>query len=116
MPGLGRDHVPAVVLTKGRLYSNDEMPDKLTATADFSNWVTQITVIDDLVRETRGQPTIFERDLLRRRQVGAGLSLEDLELILQPMVEEAKEAVVSMGDDTPLAILTEQYHGLHHVY
>ncbi|HEX9448199.1 MAG TPA: glutamate synthase large subunit, partial [Dongiaceae bacterium] len=85
---LGPGQMIAVDLTEGRLYSNDEMLDKLTATADFSNWVTQITVIDDLVRETRGQPTIFERDLLRRRQVGAGLSLEDLELILQPMVEE----------------------------
>ena len=42
--------------------------------------------------------------------------MEDLELILQPMVEEAKEAVGSMGDDTPLAVLSEQYRGLHHFF
>jgi len=113
---LGPGQMIAVDLSEGKLYSNGEILDKLTEGADFSNWVKQITVIDDLVRETRGQPTIFERDLLRRRQVGAGLSLEDLELILQPMVEEAKEAIVSMGDDTPLAILSDQYRGLHHFF
>ncbi len=32
------------------------------------------------------------------------------------MVEEAKEAVVSMGDDTPLAVLSDQYRGLHHFF
>ena len=32
------------------------------------------------------------------------------------MVEEAKEAVGSMGDDTPLAVLSEQYRGLHHYF
>src|SRR6185312_1938185 len=36
--------------------------------------------------------------------------------ILQPMVEEAKEATVSMGDDTPLAVLSDHYRGLHHFF
>ena len=42
--------------------------------------------------------------------------MEDLELILQPMIEDAKEAVGSMGDDTPVAVLSEQYRGLHHFF
>ncbi len=113
---LGPGQMIAVDLAKGKLYSNREIMDELAASADFSAWVKNITVIDDLVRQTRGEPAIYERDLLRRRQLGAGLSLEDLELILQPMVEEAKEAVVSMGDDTPLAILSDQYRGLHHFF
>ena len=32
------------------------------------------------------------------------------------MVEDAKEAVGSMGDDTPLAVLSRQYRGLHHFF
>ncbi|TXH37484.1 MAG: glutamate synthase large subunit [Rhodospirillaceae bacterium] len=113
---LGPGQMIAVDLAKGKLYKNDEILDNLAASADFGSWVKNITVIDDLVRETRGEPAIFDRDLLRRRQIDAGLSLEDLELILQPMVEEAKEAIVSMGDDTPLAVLSEQYRGLHHFF
>jgi glutamate synthase (NADPH/NADH) large chain len=36
------------------------------------------------------------------------MTLEDMELILSPMVEDAKEAVGSMGDDTPLAVLSDK--------
>ena len=32
--------------------------------------------------------------------------MEDLELILHPMAEEGKEASGSMGDDTPVAVLS----------
>ena len=43
-----------------------------------------------------------------------GYSLEDLELILHPMAEDAKEATGSMGDDTPLAVLSDKYRPLYH--
>ena len=36
------------------------------------------------------------------------MNIEDLELILHPMVEEGKEAVGSMGDDTPTAVLSDK--------
>ncbi|MEK9647415.1 MAG: glutamate synthase central domain-containing protein, partial [Alphaproteobacteria bacterium] len=58
----------------------------------------------------------YSGDDLRRRQVVAGYTLEELELLLQPMVEDAKEAVGSMGDDTPLAVLSDGYRGLHHFF
>ncbi|GIS77997.1 MAG: hypothetical protein CM1200mP13_13560 [Candidatus Pelagibacterales bacterium] len=36
-------------------------------------------------------------------------------MILHPMVEDAKEAVGSMGDDTPLAVLSEDI-GLYTIF
>ena len=53
---------------------------------------------------------------LRRRQYAAGWTLEDMELLLQPMAEGGKEATGSMGDDTPLAVLSNRYRGLHHFF
>ena len=44
------------------------------------------------------------------------MNIEDLELILHPMVEEAKEAVGSMGDDTPTAVLSDRYRPLSHFF
>ena len=41
------------------------------------------------------------------------LTLETLDLILDPMVKTGQEAVGSMGDDAPLSVLTERYRGLH---
>src|SRR5262249_23042076 len=113
---LGPGQMIAVDLGAGRFYDHREIMDTLADSSEFGHWVQNITVIDDLVKKTRGERAHFEKDMLRRRQVAAGLSMEDLELVLQPMVEEAKEAVVSMGDDTPLAILSDQYRGLHHFF
>ena len=58
----------------------------------------------------------LEGEDLRRRQHTLGISLEDLELILHPMAEDAKEAIGSMGDDTPLAVLSDKYRPLYHYF
>ncbi len=113
---LGPGQMIALDLTAGKLYGHDEILDVLAATQDFGAWVKRITVIDDLVRSAPGTPAVMERDELRRRQLTVGMTVEDLELILHPMVEDAKEAVGSMGDDTPLAVLSDQYRGLHHFF
>ena len=59
---------------------------------------------------------MYKRQDLRRRQHTFGISLEDLELILHPMAEDAKEATGSMGDDTPLAVLSDKYRPLYHFF
>ena len=40
-----------------------------------------------------------------RLQLGFGYTREDVRMILQPMASDGKDAVWSMGDDTPLAPL-----------
>src|SRR4030095_13733510 len=59
---------------------------------------------------------LWTREELVRRQAAAGMSLEDLELILSPMVGEPKKAVGSMGDDTPLAVLSKDSRPLSHFF
>ena len=62
------------------------------------------------------QPAQLDRAELRRRQNLYGITVEDLELLLVPMVVDAKEAVGSMGDDTPAAVLSSRYRGMHHFF
>jgi len=45
---------------------------------------------------------------LSRQQVAHGISLEELDMVFPPMIKGAQEAVYSMGDDIPLAILSTQ--------
>jgi glutamate synthase (NADPH) large chain len=113
---LGPGQMIAVDLAEGRLYRDRELKDMLVASAPFSRWVENITVIDSLVRSAPGRPAAMEREELRRRQLAVGCTVEELELVLHPMVEDAKEPVVSMGDDTPLAVLAQIYRGLHHFF
>ena len=113
---VGPGQMIAIDLANGRFYKHREIMDALAATAPFDEWVRQIAVLDTLIAAKPGKPARFEREALRRRQVSVGTTMEDLELILHPMVEDAKEAVGSMGDDTPLAVLSEQYRGLQHFF
>src|SRR5262249_51081626 len=45
---------------------------------------------------------------LSQRQVAFGYSSEELDFVLKPMVKDSQEGVGSMGDDTPLAVLSLQ--------
>ncbi|MBL8555502.1 MAG: glutamate synthase large subunit [Phenylobacterium sp.] len=105
----------AVDLAEGRLYREEETLDRLAALHPYDRWLGNI--VDLEARIGPGvEPRAYGREELMRRQVAAGLTLEDLELILAPMVEDAKEAVGSMGDDAPLAVLSEGYRPLSHFF
>jgi len=62
-----------------------------------------------LVEEARLAPVsahnLLEGTALAAVQRGFGYTREDVRMILQPMAAEGKDAVYSMGDDTPLAFL-----------
>ena len=106
----------AVELATGRFLGDEEVKDMLAARHDYAAWTRRITEIDHIVKTDAPEPTLFEGEALRRRQLAVGMTLEELELILHPMVEDAAEAVGSMGDDTPVAVLSEGYRGLHHYF
>ncbi len=105
-----------VDLNGGVFYQDPELRDLVAGKAPFEHWVQNIDILDKELNHAPDEPVEFDRDDLRRRQVCAGYSLEELELLLQPMVDDAKEATGSMGDDTPLAVLSDHYRGLHHFF
>ncbi|MFM2041849.1 MAG: glutamate synthase, large subunit [Pseudomonadota bacterium] len=113
---LGPGQMIAVDLKEGRLYHDREIKDNLAAQRPYGSWIKHITVLDDLVKAAPAEPAELPRDELRRRQIAFGITMEDLEQILHPMVEDAKEAVGSMGDDSPIAVLSDKYRGLHHYF
>ncbi|MFQ5954601.1 MAG: glutamate synthase large subunit [Kiloniellales bacterium] len=113
---LGPGEMIAVNLNEGKLYHDRELKDRLAGSRPFADWVNNIKRIDKLIRSDNPGSAGFDRDQLRRRQLAVGWSMEDVELILHPMVENVLEPVGSMGDDTPLAVLSERYRGLHHFF
>jgi glutamate synthase (NADPH/NADH) large chain len=113
---VGPGQTIAVDLQTGRFYKDGELKDMLAARRPYAAWVKRTTQLDSLIRDHAAEPAALGADELRRRQLSFGISLEDLELILHPMAEDGKEAVGSMGDDTPLAVLSTQYRGLHHYF
>ena len=113
---VGPGQTIGVDLDTATFYGDEAMKDMLAARQPFGEWAKRIRQIDHIVKTDAPEPVLFEREELRRRQLAVGTTLEELEMILHPMVEEAQEAVGSMGDDTPLAVLSEKYRGLHHYF
>ncbi|MEZ5836197.1 MAG: glutamate synthase large subunit [Geminicoccaceae bacterium] len=113
---LGPGESIGVDLENGRFYHDRELKDYLASLKPYSRWVENITHLETLVEKHGPAPQTFERGELRRRQALFGLTIEDMELILSPMAVDGKEALGSMGDDTPMAVLSKKYRGLHHFF
>ena len=113
---VGPGQTIAVDLDAAEFYADDTLKDVLAARQPFGDWAKRITKIDQVVKTDAPEPALYGADELRRRQLAVGMTLEELEMILHPMVEDATEAVGSMGDDTPVAVLSEKYRGLHHYF
>ena len=113
---VGPGQIVGVDLDNPRFVPDADMKDMLAARRPFADWTKRITPIDRVVKTDAAEPDGLAGDALRRAQVATGYTLEELEMILHPMVEDANEAVGSMGDDTPLAVLSDKYRGLHHFF
>ncbi|MBM7069124.1 glutamate synthase large subunit [Actibacterium sp. 188UL27-1] len=112
---LGPGQMISVDMVEGRLYRDEEMKDVLAAAQPFGDWVGKIVEMDGPLAEVTEKP-LFSGDDLKVRQVAAGYTIEELEQILAPMAEDAKESLASMGDDTPSAVLSEKYRPLSHFF
>ncbi len=112
---LGPGQLLAVDIEEGKMFGDTEIKDKLAASRPFGEWVGKINELDDALSNIDEKP-LFKGNELRRRQVAAGYTIEELEQILAPMAEDGKETLASMGDDTPSAVLSNQYRPLSHFF
>ncbi|MCD9147206.1 glutamate synthase large subunit [Pseudophaeobacter flagellatus] len=112
---LGPGQMLAVDMKKGKLYHDTAIKNKLSAALPFGDWVSKINDVDATLATVTEAP-LFTGEELRRRQVAAGYTIEELEQILSPMAEDGKETLASMGDDTPSAVLSKQYRPLSHFF
>lgn len=112
---VGPGQMIALDLEEGRFYEDRAIKDKLAAEYPYQEWIKNIVELEPIIGPG-DEPRLFDKQELRKRQIAAGFNIEDLELILQPMVEDGKETVGSMGDDTPLAVLSDKYRPLSHYF
>ena len=113
---LGPGEMIGVNLAEGRLYHDAELKQALSEKASWGDWIQRSEKMDALLAKAKIKQDMPDKDSLRRRQLLSAWTLEDMELLLQPMAEGGKEAIGSMGDDAPLAVLSGRYRGLHHFF
>jgi glutamate synthase (NADPH/NADH) large chain len=102
---LGPGQMIGVDMAERKIYHNEEMLDAFDAKATYA------TLVEDtpLVAIDAGGSGID----LAAQQRGFGYTKEDVNMILKPMAATGKDAVWSMGDDTPLAFLARSPRSLY---
>ncbi len=111
---------PSIILKKGRLepgkiliadldekrvIGDEKLKNIICKKLPYSSWLKESKLHIDDLPEKQGIVETPQTPLVKR-QTAQGYTLEDEDLIIQGMVEEAKEPVGSMGADIPLAVLS----------
>jgi glutamate synthase (ferredoxin) len=108
---LGPGQMIAVDLAHNEVLTNWQIKERVAAQHPYGDWLTQHRAVLS-EHPFLEQPQLGLSDFLRQ-QVAFGYSTEDYEMIIQAMAQEGKEPTFCMGDDIPLAVLSEKPHVLY---
>jgi len=100
-------------LDQGRIVDDSELKPQLANSKPYREWIEAICIKLDELTPGPGQPDASAdapraATPLLDRQQAFGYTQEDLKMLLTPMAVAGEEPLGSMGDDTPLAVLSHQ--------
>ncbi|MFH0772683.1 MAG: glutamate synthase large subunit [Candidatus Omnitrophota bacterium] len=90
---------------EGRIIEDKELKDNISKSKPYKKWLKENLVEFDKLPFPRSASLKKEKDIIAAQRA-FGYSKEDLNKLIKPMAEEGKEPTGSMGDDTPLAVLS----------
>ena len=96
-----------VDLLEGRIIKDEEIKDKICTRNPYSQWLRKNQInVDDLPEPNHlPEPKTVT---FQQRRIAFGYDVEDEKVVLAPMISDGVEATGSMGNDTPLAALSEK--------
>ncbi|MBL8534122.1 MAG: glutamate synthase subunit alpha [Betaproteobacteria bacterium] len=104
-----------VDLELGRIIDDKELKDQLAAAKPYRGWIDSIRVKLDDIAEPNVELPVASVPLLDRQQA-FGYTQEDLKFQLLPMGSNGEESIGSMGNDSPLAVLSDKNKTLYHYF
>ncbi|MCP5288067.1 MAG: glutamate synthase subunit alpha [Burkholderiaceae bacterium] len=99
---------------QGRIVGDEEIKTLFAAAKPYRQWIENVRIRLDTIEVSAG-PGEFDEPLLDRQQA-FGYSQEDLKFLLAPMATAGEEAIGSMGNDSPLAVLSDRSKPLYHYF
>ncbi len=106
---LGPGEMLAIDLVNGVLLDNDEIHDILKTRAPYKKWLKKgVRYLDSQLVDTAITAEPMEPDVLASYHKMFNLSREELREVIAVLAKAEMEAVGSMGDDTPMAVLSKK--------
>ncbi|MFC4077794.1 glutamate synthase large subunit [Salinithrix halophila] len=102
-------------LEEGRIISDEEIKERVASEHPYRRWLKDHLVsVDELPAQSTEQET--DEETLFCLQKAYGYTYEELTKNLMPMVTEGKDPIGSMGNDTPLAVLSDKPQLLYNYF
>jgi glutamate synthase (NADPH/NADH) large chain len=115
-------------LEQGRIIDDKELKEQLAASKPYRQWIDRIRVkLDEFATPDRPESPAEDQSAadntapivpvsLLDRQQAFGYTQEDLKFLMAPMAVSGEEAVGSMGNDSPLAVLSDKDKSLYNYF
>jgi glutamate synthase (NADPH/NADH) large chain len=95
-------------IEQGKVISDEEVKNELASTKPYGQWIKDHKKSLDDLEPIKYIDKRYSSEELYPRLRSFGFSREDVSQIVIPMAADGKEALGSMGNDTPLAVLSEK--------
>ncbi|RLA47805.1 MAG: glutamate synthase large subunit [Gammaproteobacteria bacterium] len=107
---LGPGDILSIDILTGEMETREQIDKKLAAVQPYRRWLREGAKAIESTMEEEGIEAegALPQERIRRYMKMYGVSLEERNQVFVPLAEGAQEAVASMGDDSPLAVLSEQ--------
>ena len=92
----------------GKLISDDELKNQYANAQPYGEWLdSNLTYLTDIPIPNERVPELSNEER-SRLQKAFGYTYEEFKTAILPMAQNGAEAIAAMGDDTPLAVLSNQ--------
>ena len=99
---------------QGRIVDDEELKNQFASAKPYRQWIESVRIkLEHL--PAHAEPQQFSESLLDRQQA-FGYTQEDLKFLLSPMAQAGEEGIGSMGNDSPLAVLSDKNKALYNYF
>jgi glutamate synthase (NADPH/NADH) large chain len=99
---------------QGRIIEDEELKAQYASAKPYRQWIENVRIKLDSIEAT-GNAGEFSESLLDRQQA-FGFTQEDIKFLMAPMATNGEEATGSMGNDSPLAVLSDKNKPLYNYF
>ena len=96
-------------LEQGRIVDDEELKNQFAFAKPYRQWIENVRIrLDSIPAPAKAVDTPAFAESLLDRQQAFGTTQEDIKFLLAPMATAGEEAIGSMGNDSPLAVLSDK--------
>ncbi len=102
-------------LEQGRIVDDEELKNQFASAKPYRQWIENVRIRLDSI-DGEGTPPPAPAESLLDRQQAFGYTQEDIKFLMAPMAANGEEAIGSMGNDSPLAVLSDRNKPLYNYF